>query len=242
MKISIVTVCFNADNVIEKTIKSVINQNYKDLEFIIIDGLSVDNTKFIIQDYIDDIDIFISEKDSGIYDAMNKGIQQSTGDWLIFMNAGDVFASPDVITHIVDCIHKNKNVNLIYGNYIIANVEKYQKLSLTFLMSHMLNHQSVFYHSSIIKNKRYNLKYKFCADYAHLIDSLCEINPIYINKAVCIYDDEGISSQDKNKYKMWLERLDAVWNSDLNIGKKLYLSLRGFIALPYQYIKAKYLY
>lgn len=245
MKLSIITVVYNDAIGLMKTIKSIYNVNVPNeinIEYIVVDGLSTDSTLDIIDSNHDIIDMFISEKDSGIYDAMNKGIELSTGDWLIFMNAGDVFASPDVITHIVDCIHKNKNVNIIYGNYIIANVEKYQKLSLTFLMSHMLNHQSVFYHSSIIKNKRYNLKYKFCADYAHLIDRLCEINPIYINKAVCIYDDEGISSQDKNKYKMWLERLDAVWNSDLNIGKKLYLSLRGFIALPYQYIKAKYLY
>ncbi|HIF9331025.1 TPA: glycosyltransferase [Photobacterium damselae] len=240
VKITVVTVCYNAESVISKTIESVKNQNYDNLEYIIIDGLSSDKTLEKVNDY--DVEIIVSERDHGIYDAMNKGIQQSTGDWLIFMNAGDVFASSDVITHIVDCIHENKNVNLIYGNYIIANVEKYQKLSLTFLMSHMLNHQSVFYHSSIIKNKKYNLKYKFCADYAHLIGSLCEINPMYINKAVCIYDDEGISSQDKNKYKMWLERLDAIWFSDLNTSKKIYLSLRGFISLPYQYIKAKVLY
>ncbi|PSW89640.1 glycosyltransferase [Photobacterium angustum] len=242
MKVSIITVCFNAGDVIGKTINSIIKQDYDNIEFIIVDGLSTDNTKVIIEENINDVDVYISEKDLGIYDAMNKGIKLSTGDWLIFMNAGDVFASSDVVSNIVDCIHKSNNINLIYGNYIISNVEKSQKLSLTFLMSHMLNHQSVFYHSSIIKNETYNLKYKFCADYAHLINAFPKTRSIHFNKAISIYDNNGISSQDRNKYKMWLERLDAVWFSDLNITTKIYLSLRGVVSLPYQYIKTKVLY
>ncbi|HIF9066816.1 TPA: glycosyltransferase family 2 protein [Photobacterium damselae] len=242
MKVSIITVCFNAGDVIGKTIKSIIEQDYNNFEFIIVDGLSVDNTKDIIEENINNIDVFVSEKDLGIYDAMNKGIKLSSGDWLIFMNAGDVFASPDVISHVVDYIHKNKNINLLYGNYIITNIEKHQKLSLTFLMSHMLNHQSVFYHSSVIKSDIYNLKYKFCADYAHLINVFPKIKAVHLNKAISIYDNNGISSQDRNKYKMWLERLDAVWVSDLNITTKIYLSLRGVVSLPYQYIKTKVLY
>ena len=93
VKISIVTVVFNDQENILKTIKSVTNQNFKDREYLVIDGGSTDNTKEIINQNISSIDKYISEKDKGIYDAMNKGIGLAHGDWIIFQNCGDVILS-----------------------------------------------------------------------------------------------------------------------------------------------------
>ena len=97
MKISVVTVCYNAADTIEKTMLSVLNQTYHDIEYIIIDGGSTDGTVEIIRKYADRIAYWVSEPDKGIYDAMNKGIKVATGEWINFMNAGDEFVDEGVI-------------------------------------------------------------------------------------------------------------------------------------------------
>lgn len=90
MTISIITICYNAASDLEKTIKSVAAQKFKDFEYIVIDGQSKDSTLDIIKRNEDVISKWVSEPDKGIYDAMNKGIRMAEGDWLIMMNAGDV--------------------------------------------------------------------------------------------------------------------------------------------------------
>lgn len=114
MKISIITVCFNAESIIEETIKSVISQTYNDIEYIIVDGKSTDSTMEIIKKYADKIDKIISEPDKGIYDAMNKGISLATGNFINFMNAGDTFSSPDAVKNVVMQIEEDSDV--VYGD------------------------------------------------------------------------------------------------------------------------------
>ena len=96
-KVTVVTVSYNADKVIEPTIKSVVNQTYPNLEYVIIDGSSTDNTLNIIKKYSNKISAWYSEPDRGIYDGMNKGLDVATGDWIIFMNAGDRFLHKNVL-------------------------------------------------------------------------------------------------------------------------------------------------
>ena len=100
VKVSIVTVVFNDQENILKTIKSVTNQSFKDREYLVIDGGSTDNTKEIINQNISSIDKYISEKDKGIYDAMNKAIDMAEGEWIIFMNSGDVFVDDHVLEKV----------------------------------------------------------------------------------------------------------------------------------------------
>ena len=106
MKISIITVCFNAVGVIEKTILSVISQTYNDVEYIIIDGGSTDGTLDIVKKYENYIAYWISEPDSGIYNAMNKGVKHATGLYCNFMNAGDFFINEKVLENIFPIIIK----------------------------------------------------------------------------------------------------------------------------------------
>ena len=101
MKVSIITVCYNSEKTIEKTIKSVLSQNYKDIEYIIIDGGSTDNTINIVNKYKQKIDIFKSEKDRGIYDAINKGIKYSTGSVISILHSDDIFCDKLTINKVI---------------------------------------------------------------------------------------------------------------------------------------------
>ena len=105
MKITVITVCHNAAKTLEKTIKSVLNQTYPNIEYIIIDGGSTDDTVDIIKRYADRLAYWISEPDKGIYDAMNKGIEVATGEWINFMNAGDTFYEENTIDFVLEAIN-----------------------------------------------------------------------------------------------------------------------------------------
>jgi len=115
MKVSIITVCFNSDKTIEKTIQSVISQKYKNIEYIIIDGNSSDNTSKIISKYSEYISKYISEPDAGIYDAMNKGINCAEGDVVAILNSDDFYTDKNVISDVVE-LFTNQKVDIVYGD------------------------------------------------------------------------------------------------------------------------------
>ena len=107
MKVSIITVCYNSEKTIKETIESVLDQNYSNLEYIVIDGQSNDTTNEIIKEYKDSISYYLSEPDGGIYDAMNKGIAAATGDLIGILNSDDVYVNNQVISKVVDSIGNN---------------------------------------------------------------------------------------------------------------------------------------
>ncbi len=115
MKISIITVAYNSESSIEDTIKSVISQTYRDIEYIIVDGQSIDNTLSIINKYSDKVSKIISEPDQGIYDAMNKGLKISSGDIVGFLNSDDTYSNCKALSTIADCFKKNK-VDAVHAN------------------------------------------------------------------------------------------------------------------------------
>lgn len=121
MKISIITVCYNSDKTIRDTLDSVLKQNYKNYEYIIIDGKSTDNTLKIIKDYEKKFNgklKVISEKDNGLYDAMNKGIKKSKGDIIGIINSDDILANNNVFENVVKNIGDNAG---IYSNLLMLN-------------------------------------------------------------------------------------------------------------------------
>lgn len=169
IKITIVTVSYNAHKTIEETIKSVINQTYSNIEYIIIDGNSKDNTVEIIKRYSNKVSYWISEPDCGIYDAMNKGIMKATGEWIIFMNSGDTFIHNNILKEVFSNSIPN-NIHVLYGAYqtkngnIISNSIPPRPIeNLIFEMPFC--HQSCFVRTFIIKKELFNLDYKIAADY-----------------------------------------------------------------------------
>ena len=115
IKISIITVCFNAQNVIEACIQSVLSQTYLNIEYVIVDGQSTDGTLSIVHKYKDRITKIISEKDTGIYDATNKGIQASNGDVVYFLNSDDRLYDDEVIENIIEQFKEDKSLDIVYG-------------------------------------------------------------------------------------------------------------------------------
>ena len=118
MKISIITSVYNNKNTIIDAIESILNQTYNNIEYIVVDGASSDGTVDVIQKYKDNIATFVSERDKGIYDGLNKGISLATGDVIAFLHSDDLYASNDVIQMIVDEFQKDKSLDGVYGDLI----------------------------------------------------------------------------------------------------------------------------
>lgn len=118
VKVSVITVVFNAVDSIESTVRSVLDQTYDNVEYIVIDGGSTDGTVEVLKRYQDKFAYFVSEKDGGIYDAMNKGIAAATGEWIGIMNAGDVFPSNDVLSRVFAAGCEYDGVDVIYGDAV----------------------------------------------------------------------------------------------------------------------------
>ena len=198
-KISIITVCYNIERAIERTILSVINQNYNHYEYIIIDGGSSDKTTDIIKKYSDRISYWVSEKDNGIYNAMNKGIKKASGDYLIFMNAGDSFHDNKVLSNIFS---SEQNADIISGIALTGKNEKKWKpikekdLCLMFFYTSGLCHQATFIKKDLFKNCLYDENLKIVSDSKFFIQNIIFNNCSYksIDTIVCRYELGGISS------------------------------------------------
>ncbi len=165
-KVSIITVVFNSVKQIEDTIKSVLEQSYPNFEYIIIDGGSTDGTKAVIDKYKAKLAHYVSEKDGGIYEAMNKGMQLASGDWVNFMNSGDVFYSPKTIEGVFE--KAKSSFDIIYGDYIANYDRKGQRLIKAALPQPphqmVLSHQSVFARSTALKLFPFDTQLRISAD------------------------------------------------------------------------------
>ncbi len=127
MKLSIITVCYNAEQTIEDTIKSVINQNLQDIEYIIIDGGSTDSTLSIIQNYAESISQIVSEQDNGLYDAINKGIKLASGDVVGLIHADDIYIDANSLREVAETFHKHETDSVI-ADLIIVSPTDNQKI------------------------------------------------------------------------------------------------------------------
>ena len=164
MKVSIITVCYNSAKTIRDTIESVKSQTYKNIEYIIVDGKSIDNTLGIVNEYHETVDKVICEKDSGIYDAMNKGITLSKGKWLYFLGTEDVFFNDTVLEYIFNDLSLEKETivagKIVYQGKKKPFIHSKNKMvkevswSNSMWIRNGLHHQGTLYKKALFKNKK----------------------------------------------------------------------------------------
>lgn len=179
MKVTIITVVFNNEKFIEDCINSVLNQNYKDIEYIVIDGKSTDGTMSIIDKYRNKINTIISEKDKGMYDALNKGLKLASGDIIGLLHSDDTFYGNDVIEKIVHAFEEN-DINALHGDLIYVHKEQPEKIvrfwkSTDFSIQKLKNgwmppHPTLFLRKELLTFvPSFQLHYKIAADYDFML-------------------------------------------------------------------------
>lgn len=221
--VTIITVCYNSEKTIEDTIKSVISQTYGNIEYIIVDGDSDDGTIKIINKYFDkknDIKFrVISEKDNGLYDAMNKGIDIATGDIIGILNSDDIYVDEYVISNVVDEFNTNNDIDLVYGDLVFVDefdtskvVRKWIAGKGSFKYGWIPPHPTVFVTRSMYeKCGKFNINYKIASDYEMLYKFLekSKANTSYIKRVLVKMRIGGESNRGiKSKIILNKETLD----------------------------------
>lgn len=212
--ISIITVTFNAGNVIEKTLLSLKEQTFKDFEHLVIDGKSKDDTVKKIKDFGLPRTSVLSEPDKGLYDAMNKGLSWAKGRYILFLNAGDAFHSAATLQEYARCAAENPHI--IYGDTDIVDKEgrfiapRHLEApplltKKSFLNGMLVCHQAFMVRKDIVP--QFDLRYRFSADYDWCVKCIGKSTPetsINLNQVTIDYLSDGLS--DKNKWKSLRER------------------------------------
>ena len=213
--ISIITITYNAERWLERTMKSVLEQTCKEYEYIIVDGSSTDGTLDIIRRLESQFEGKLSLKsdpDKGLYDAMNKGIARAKGDFVWFINAGDEIYDADTLTHIVAAAKDDTDV--VYGKACIVNAdgvkvsEHHKPTPPNLQRKHLLNglvvcHQAILVRRSIAD--KYNTDYRICADYDWVVRAVSASKKnAYLDEYVCKFLTEGVSQ--KQRKRAWKER------------------------------------
>jgi glycosyltransferase involved in cell wall biosynthesis len=213
MNLSVITI--NKDNAegLKKTCLSVVSQTYKDFEWIIIDGASNDNSVSIIEQYSDRVTYWISEPDSGIYNAMNKGIKHAVGNYLLFLNSGDFLLYPWTLEKAFNEIKTCRQADVYYSD-AVEHTHKViispENITLKLLISYMINHQNTLIRRELFEHQLYNEKYKIKADWYFFLAEMLQHNISFykIKTIIAVYDTTGVSSLHEKKSR--LERKNAL--------------------------------
>ncbi len=179
-KISIITVVYNNSGTIANAIESVLSQNYTNVEYIIIDGNSKDGTLEIINKYSSNISKIVSEKDNGIYDAMNKGLKLATGDVIGILNSDDLYANNSILNEVMTQFNNDHNLDILYGDLVYVKHDDINKIVRTwtskpyypnfFENGSVPPHPSLFVSTRVYQEAGYfNLKYRLAADYEFML-------------------------------------------------------------------------
>ena len=208
VQFSIVTISYNGEKEIERTIKSVINQSYKNYEYILIDGASSDGTMKIVNKYREHFAKIVSEPDTGIYNAMNKGLKLCTRDYVLFANCGDMLASPLVLESVANDIMSNYHdmPDLVYGSY-----QEYNNGAIGSVIpcrSHkkvwygmFASHQSIFCKLSVINQNNicFDESYKIAADYKFILTMVKYSKSfLQLKQSISLFDVTGVSSVNQD--------------------------------------------
>lgn len=209
-KFSLITVTYNAGAVLEDTIQSIITQTYKNVEYILIDGASTDNTMRIVEHYRDHIHTVVSEPDQGLYDAMNKGLSLATGDYVCFLNAGDCLHEDDTLLGMVHSVAASHEApcppDVLYGDTALVDSEghflRMRRLTppehltwKSFRHGMLVCHQAFFARRAIAPH--YDLRYRFSADFDWCIRVMKQARYLHNTHLTLVdYLDEGLTTRN----------------------------------------------
>jgi glycosyltransferase involved in cell wall biosynthesis len=179
--ITVVTVVYNGKHKVEQTIQNVLNQTYPHIEYIVLDGGSTDGTQDIIRKYTQEINLWISEPDRGIYDAMNKGIALARGEWINFINAGDSFAHNNTLAEIMEAAPREADV--LFGDALehfkSGRTRVCSSGDIKDLWKGMIcSHQAMLMRSTLLKMRPFNTEFSIAADY-DLLSELCHEQKVF---------------------------------------------------------------
>ena len=210
MKFSVITINYNNCEGLRRTIESVIGQTFNVFEYIVIDGGSTDGSVEVIKNYSDRIDYWVSEKDRGIYHAMNKGVAQAHSEYCIFMNSGDSFFDDKVLERIADYeidedIVVGKLISNGKGQVLFAPPQQHQ-ISLYYLYSGTVPHQSSFIKTELLRMYPYDESLKIVSDWKFYVQTIilhnCSVR--YVDEMVARFDMDGVSTSHPEA--MWKEK------------------------------------
>lgn len=201
-KVSIITVVYNGVSTIEQTIKSVLEQTYKNIEYIVIDGASTDGTQQIIEKYADNISYYVSEADKGLYYAMNKGLEKASGEIIGIINSDDWY-DPNAVKNMVECFNKSE-AELIYGQTIVVEENGREKVSEVGPLQ-TLWYKAPFRHPSVFVRKNvygrlggFDVSYVVASDYDLLLRFYSQkVKFVYLDKVIAYFRMGGLSTSQK---------------------------------------------
>lgn len=222
---SIITINYNNLTGLQKTIESVVSQTYKNIQYIVIDGNSSDGSKEFIHENSASIDYWVSEQDNGIYHAMNKGIQHAQGDYLLFLNSGDILFENETLNKInkyLDC-----QCDFIIGTLRTTENEEIKvgnQLSATFFLDNSIPHPSTFISKKMFTHEWYNESLKIVSDWEFFYKKLVLTPSTYkiVDQTISIFDTTGVSSRKSNEEIIRSERTSSL---EKNISKLLFEDL-----------------
>lgn len=231
-KVSIITVTYNCESFVEQTLLSCINQTYENKELIVIDGESSDNTLSKIKKNENKLDVIISEKDNGIFDAMNKGISIASGEWIIFMNAGDSFVSKTTLSELTELL-QDSSCGVIYAPHILR-YNNHERLinDIPFFKQNKqyrtmgFSHQSCLVRTSLACKYGFNSDYKLSADYKMISSIYYDENAIFRNSTspIAVMDDNG--GETVSNYKRHLTEECNICGYRPSIQRNIFIEIK----------------
>lgn len=203
MNLSIITINLNNKVGLKRTIDSVLSQTYSNYEWIVVDGGSTDGSKELIEQYSEHFSWWVSETDTGIYNAMNKGIAHAHGEWLQFLNSGDWYYEKNTLEKVFSKKYAN---DILFGDMILTDTKEYKQikypntLTLSYFLDHTICHQATFYKKNIFIDNKYDESFKIVSDWAFQISLLLQGKTFeHINQYIVFFDKNGIGSQSSSK-------------------------------------------
>lgn len=234
MKISIITVCYNSDKTLETTIQSVLAQTYNNIEYIVVDGLSSDNTLNIIKKYEDNISKWVSEPDKGLYDAMNKGIAMASGDVIGLINSDDLFCDNKAIEKVMDVFNSHASLDAVYADLYYVSQFDTDKIIRKWVTGKQRNfsigwhpaHPTLYIKKNVYKKfGDFDLSFRLASDFEIMLRFLdkYKIKASYLKEPLVKMRLGGETNKSfKNIYKQNLECIRAFKKNEVKVIPFLY--------------------